>query len=78
MRTAAISLAALVASGALLAACQREPRSASYFEANPNERADVVTDCKSGIRRGDECKNAQFAQEKAANRRSMEDYRSGF
>jgi hypothetical protein len=75
---AAIPFAALITTGALLTACEREPRSASYFEANPKERAEVVTDCKSGTHRGDECNNAQFAQEKAANRRSMEDYRSGF
>lgn len=75
---AAFSLAALVAAGALLTACEREPRSASYFEANPKERAEVVADCKIGTHRGDECKNAQFAQEKTANRKSMEDYRSGF
>lgn len=61
-----------------LAACQPEPRSASYFEAHPQERVEVVADCRIGTHRGEECKNAQFAAEKAARTKTMNDYRSGF
>lgn len=62
----------------LLAACQPEPRSASYFEAHADERAQVVADCRGGKHRGEECKNAQFASEKAARTKTMNDYRDGF
>lgn len=63
---------------ALLSACQPEPRSASYFEAHAEERTQVVADCRSGKHRGEECKNAQFASEKAARTKTMNDYRGGF
>lgn len=73
------SLAVLLAPWlALLAACQPEPRSASYFEAHAEERAAVVADCRTGQHRGEECKNAQFAAEKAARTKTMNDYRGGF
>lgn len=61
-----------------LGACQPEPRSASYFEEHADERAEVVVDCRQGSHRGEECKNAQFANEKAARAKTMQDYRSGF
>ncbi|WP_374571454.1 EexN family lipoprotein [Phenylobacterium sp. J426] len=76
MRAVAITFA--FAAGGLLTACQPEPRSASYFEANASERAEVVADCRQGTHRGEECKNAQFAAEKAARQKTMNDYRSGF
>lgn len=63
---------------AVLAACQPEPRSATYFEAHAAERAEVVADCRIGKHRGEECKNAQFATEKAARAKTMNDYRGGF
>ncbi|WP_436054195.1 EexN family lipoprotein [Phenylobacterium sp. LjRoot225] len=74
----AIILTALLAASAALSACQREPRSERYFEANPNVRAEVIADCKQGTHRGAECQFAQRAAETAANRKTMEDYRSGF
>lgn len=72
-------LALLLAPGLVfLVACQPEPRSASYFEAHADERAQVVADCRTGKHRGEECKNAQFASEKAARTKTMNDYRGGF
>lgn len=74
-----VPLALVLAPGfAVLAACQPEPRSASYFEAHAAERAEVVAACRIGNHRGEECKNAQFASEKAARAKTMNDYRGGF
>lgn len=77
MRSALIG-ALTAAAGVLLAACQPEPRSASYFEEHASEAVEVVADCKIGKHRGEECNNAEFAQAKARRRESMERYRSGF
>lgn len=43
----------------LLAACQPQPRSVSYFEAHPTEAQRVVEACRSGVHRGRECEAAQ-------------------
>lgn len=42
-----------------LAGCQAEPRSASYFEAHPEDARRVVTACKDGTHRGLECESAR-------------------
>lgn len=75
MRKLAV-LAALVAS--VVSGCQPAPRSVSYFDANPSERAAVAAGCREGSHRGAECKNAQASTEKAAKLKTMNDYRRGF
>lgn len=48
-----------IALAMLVAGCQAEPRSASFFENNPEEAQRVATACKSGAHGGRECENAQ-------------------
>lgn len=69
---------AVAAALAALAACSREPRSASYFEANPEEAAKVADACKAGAHRGEECVNAQAGVASAERAKRMEAYRKGF
>lgn len=63
---------------AALAGCSPAPRSASYFEAHPEEAAKVVVDCASGVHRGQECVNAKAGA--AAIRRDgrMDRYKQNF
>ena len=63
---------------AALAACSPEPRSASYFEANPEEAAKVADACKAGTHRGQECANAQAGVAAAKRTERMNAYRKGF
>lgn len=42
-----------------LAGCQAEPRSASYFEAHPDDAKRVVEACRQGTHRGAECEHAR-------------------
>lgn len=56
----------LMAVAAALAACQSEPRSQAFFEANDAERAEVLADCKSGAHRGEECQHAELAAQTVA------------
>jgi hypothetical protein len=53
----------------MLSACHDQPRSTSYFEANPKERLDVLQACRSGTQRGDECANAATASDSEAARK---------
>lgn len=62
MRRPALSIVGVGAALAALTACDREPRSQSFFEGNDAERAEVLADCKVGNHRGPECENAQLAQ----------------
>lgn len=73
-------IARLVAPLALgaLAACSPEPRSASYFEAHPDEAASVADACKTGARRGEECANAQAGLAASERTKRMNAYRKGF
>jgi hypothetical protein len=61
-----------------LAACSPQPRSSSYFEAHQDEAAKVVSDCKTGAHRGQECANAQAAVASAKRDARMDAYRKGF
>lgn len=56
----------------ILAGCQDQPRSASYFEANPKERLAVLEACRGGGRRGAECANAATASDAEAARTRRE------
>jgi hypothetical protein len=44
-----------------LTACGPAPKSPSYFSAHPTEAARVVSRCRTGAHRGDECENAKAA-----------------
>lgn len=45
-----------------VAACgQREPRSAKYFEAHPEEAREVASACRDGATTGEECASATTA-----------------
>lgn len=67
----------LASVAATLTACQAEPRSQAFFEANDAERAEVLADCKAGVHRGEECQLADLAaqtiakKQKHANRRAI-------
>jgi hypothetical protein len=73
-----LGLTAALLALAALAACSPEPRSASYFEANPEEAAKVADACKAGTHRGEECVNAQAGVAAAERAQRMEAYRKGF
>jgi hypothetical protein len=62
----------------MIGACQPQPRSASYFEAHPDETARVLAACAGGTHRGLECKNARAADGaiKAEARQAL--FRKGF
>ncbi len=55
-----------LAAAAALAACQAEPRSQAFFEANDAERSEVLADCKTGAHRGEECQLAELAAQTVA------------
>lgn len=58
-------------------ACSAEPRSASYFNEHPEEAAQVQSDCRKGIHRGQECENAELAMSKTERDRMIQSYREG-
>ena len=64
---------ALIASG-----CQAQPRSASYFEAHPEETATALADCARGARRGAECNNARAADGALKAKARQELFHKGF
>jgi hypothetical protein len=74
MTTRAAILLALLG----LAACSPEPRSASYFEAHPEEAAKVVVDCASGAHRGAECLNAKAGTAAIQRKARMDRYKQNF
>lgn len=43
----------------------QEPRSKQYFDAHLDEARQVVTGCKDGATRGEECNNADLAVQEA-------------
>lgn len=61
----------------LLAACGGEPRSTSYFSEHPQEAAKVLSDCRQGAHRGEECQNAELAAANAERDRMIAKYREG-
>ena len=69
---------ALVVAGSALGACQREARSASYFEAHPGEIAGVLAACKAGSTRGGECDNAALADARRQASDRMNLYKKSF
>lgn len=58
-------LAVLIGPFALTACAQAAPRSSEYFAAHLNEARQVVTGCRDGTVRGEECANAGMAVEEA-------------
>ncbi len=63
---------------ATLAACAPAPRSASYFEAHPEEAHTVLAACKTGQTRGAECETALAGVTATANAARLRLYRKGF
>lgn len=61
-----------------LAGCSPEPRSASFFKANPEEAAKVAEACRVGAHRGQECVNAQAGVAATERAKRMDAYRKGF
>lgn len=45
----------MVLLGIALAGCQPAPRPLSYFAEHPNEARRIVTACRAGAERGEEC-----------------------
>lgn len=70
--------AALVFLLVILGGCGGEPRSQSYFEANPGERAKVIAKCIERSRRDGECPNAQKAEAAAKAKARQDFFREGF
>lgn len=62
----------------LLAGCQKEPRSVSYFETHPDEAQRVVASCRSGAHRGSECDNAQGGLARVEAERRLQLFKKGF
>lgn len=69
-----LALAVLFAAGA----CTAQPRSASYFEAHPEEGHKVVRDCARGVHRGQECETALAAKTAHEARARLGLFRKGF
>lgn len=62
--------------GISLSACgQNEPRSGQYFEAHIDEARQIVTDCRNGSVRGDECTNAEIAVQTVEGRERFKRFR---
>lgn len=52
----------IIAVCAILSGCSESaPRSATYFEANPDEARQIVNGCKDGSIRSEECAAADIA-----------------
>jgi hypothetical protein len=62
----------------VLAGCSAPPRSASYFEAHPDEAQAVMAACKTGQTRGEECQTALAGAAATANKARLELYWKGF
>lgn len=59
-----------------VAACgQSEPRSTQYFEAHIGEARKIVSDCRDGSMRGDECANADVAVQTVDGRERFKKFR---
>jgi hypothetical protein len=71
---AMLALAGLVG----LAACSPEPRGVAYFQAHRDEAARVVTDCRTGAHRGQECVNAQAGVAAVAREARINRYKQNF
>lgn len=63
---------------AVLTACSPEPRAASYFQAHPDEAAEVVEACQAGSHRGSECEHAEAALAAIRRDARMRAYKKAF
>jgi len=62
----------------VLTACSPEPRARAYFEAHPDEAAQVVHACKTGSHRGSECEDAEAAIAALRRDARMKAYKKAF
>lgn len=67
------SLLAAAAALAVLAGCNKEPRSIDYFAAHEADARAVVAACTAGTQTGGECDNAKTAVTDAARKKQMDD-----
>ncbi|WP_371129885.1 EexN family lipoprotein [Phenylobacterium sp.] len=74
MRSGAIISALCVG----LCACQQPARSATYFEAHPDEAERIAVACRAGAQRGDECLNAEAGLVEVKRQARMKMFRRGF
>lgn len=70
--------AAILALPAALAACNPQPRAASYFRAHPEEAGEVIADCTAGAHRGAECANARAAADQIRGDARLSLYKKSF
>lgn len=68
----------ILLAGLVLAGCQADPRSASYFEAHPGEAQEVVDRCLASAHRGRECETAQAGLAAAQADRRMQLFKKSF
>jgi hypothetical protein len=61
-----------------LAACSPQPRSVSYFQTHKAEAEQVVSNCRTGAHRGQECVNAQAGVAASRRNERIDAYRKGF
>jgi hypothetical protein len=59
-----------------LQACERPPRSASYFQTHDADRHSALADCKAGQLRGRECDTAAQAEAQATSGRAESEFRA--
>jgi len=62
----------------MVSACQAEPRSASYFQAHPDDARRVVDACRQGAHRGAECDHAKAGQAATQADKRMELFKKSF
>lgn len=68
----------LLALALAVSSCQAEPRSASYFEAHPDEARRVVDACREGAHRGVECDHAKTGLAAIQADKRMEIFKKSF
>lgn len=61
-----------------LSACQAPARSASWFAAHPEVAEQVISDCRKGRHRSDECDAASAGAAKQAGDARQQRFRQGF
>lgn len=64
--------AALLVAIVLLAGCNREPRSAEFFAAHPEDARTVLASCTDGTHGGPECANAKDGLDDFTRKRSID------
>lgn len=77
MMTMNVILAVLAGPFGLAACSQATPRSSEYFAEHLDEAREVVSGCRDGTVRGEECANAGLAVEEADAKERFRRFRGG-